>query len=229
MDVRLSLSEERLEARIGGEGARGLRRIEVSREPVGSEIGVSGVGLLFPEHDVSFDQWRRVGVRIAKTADLTAWCLGDWLAYGESAFAGRYRQAADLVGLSYQTLRNYAWVARRFALSRRRDSLTFNHHMVVARLTTEQQDFWLDRALGEKWSVHRLRARLSEHEAPGKKMDEPAGAALSKVSVNRQRLSRWQAAARRANSSLEEWAVATLDLVADQELAGSPEGDESGK
>jgi hypothetical protein len=41
---------------------------------------------------------------------------------------------------------NYAWVARRFAMSRRRDTLSFGHHAEVAALPEPEQDFWLREA-----------------------------------------------------------------------------------
>ena len=72
---------------------------------------------------------------------LAAWCLGDWLVFGEQAYAGRYRQAIERTSLDYQTLGNYAWVAKRFSLSRRRDELSFGHHSEVAALPEPEQDF----------------------------------------------------------------------------------------
>lgn len=57
----------------------------------------------------------------------SSWCLCDWLAHGEDAFTGRYRDAVERTALDYQTLRNYAWLARPLALSRRRDTLSFAH------------------------------------------------------------------------------------------------------
>src|SRR6266498_3549626 len=35
----------------------------------------------------------------------SAWCLGDWLRYGEAAYASRYRDAIQQTSLDYQTLR----------------------------------------------------------------------------------------------------------------------------
>ena len=43
--------------------------------------------------------------------------------------------------LDYQTLRNYAWVARRFAMSRRRDTLSFGHHAEVPALPEPEQGY----------------------------------------------------------------------------------------
>src|SRR6266536_1438757 len=60
--------------------------------------------------------------------------MGAWLAHGQAAYRSRYRTAIEQTGLDYQTLRNYAWVAGRFELSRRRDTLSFGRHAEAAAL-----------------------------------------------------------------------------------------------
>jgi hypothetical protein len=56
-----------------------------------------------------------------------------------------------VVYVVYQTLRNYAVVARRLKLSRRRDNLSFQHHAEVCALGFEEQDRWLDLAAESPW------------------------------------------------------------------------------
>ena len=85
-----------------------------------------------------------------------AWWIGDWLLFGQQAYGQRYKAAAEETGFDYQTLRNYAWVASRFELSRRRDSLSFQHHAEVCALSNEQQEAWLDLA-SERGRVLALR------------------------------------------------------------------------
>jgi hypothetical protein len=183
---------------------------------------VTRVGLRWQERAVGFDRWRELGARMARTTDSMAWCLGDWLVYGESRYADRYRRTVEVVGLNYQTLRNYAWVARRFPLSRRRDRLTFYHHMEVTRLPVDEQDRWLDRAVTERWSVHRLRERLRQDQGS---RDNPTAdnGTLPRINVAQQRLERWRTAAERANDTLEHWVVASLDQVAGQALDDDPD------
>ena len=80
--------------------------------------------------------------------------------YGQDKFPDRYRRAMAGTALDYQTLRNYAWVARRFAPSRRRDNLSFQHHAAVAALSGPDQDIWLVRAAEFRWSLRQLRTQL---------------------------------------------------------------------
>src|SRR6266496_2626132 len=126
------------------------------------------IGLDLPGR-LGFGMWLRIGRQLEAVASSSAWCLGDWLSYGRAAYAGRYRDAVEQTSLDYQTLRNYAWVAGRFPLSRRRDTLSFGHHAEVAALPEPEQDFWLRKAGDLGWSRNHLRrevrASLRERQA----------------------------------------------------------------
>jgi hypothetical protein len=162
----------------------------VAGSPARGRVGVPRVGLVFPDR-LPFEVWAGVGAQLAAAAAASAWCLGDWLAYGQAAYGGRYREAVGRTGLEYQTLRNYAWVAGRFELSRRRDTLSFGHHAEVAALPAPEQDFWLRKAEQFGWPVMRLRrevrASLAERGQEPSAL-EPAGPAG--CSQHRQRAGR---------------------------------------
>ena len=65
------------------------------------------MGLALPSR-LPFERWLNIGMQLSAASTSVAWCLGDWLAFGERAFAGHYRQAVEATCLDYQTLRNYA-------------------------------------------------------------------------------------------------------------------------
>jgi len=88
------------------------------------------------------------------------WWVGDWLQYGAARWGEKYAEAARITGYDVKTLRNIAYVARRFDLSRRRDKLTWSHHAEVAVLDHEEQDRWLDRVVADRLSVADLRIEL---------------------------------------------------------------------
>src|SRR5262245_36049126 len=67
-------------------------------------IMTTEVGLLLP-HDLSYAGWERAGRQLSRVVDFSAWCLGDWLAYGQRCYTDRYHRAVASVGLDYQTLR----------------------------------------------------------------------------------------------------------------------------
>jgi hypothetical protein len=129
------------------EGVRAVRTVRPTPKNMPVVIGPRGEqpmlarnGLRLPQR-LPFERWLDAGTQLSALCISAAWCLGDWLVFGEQAYAGRYRQAIERTSLDYQTLRNYAWVAKRFSLSRRRDKLSFGHHSEVAALPEPEQDF----------------------------------------------------------------------------------------
>ncbi len=165
-------------------------------------------------------EWVRIRQQICLISDASSWWLGDWLVYGQDKFPDRYRRAMAGTALDYQTLRNYAWVARRFTPSRRRDSLSFQHHAAVAALPEPDQDIWLVRAAEFGWSLRQLRTHL-QHARQGCADPQPAGVILT-IHVPGDRRQRWEAAAQRRQQELLPWAVAVVDRAADQALAAEP-------
>lgn len=200
------------------------------------DLSVSRVGLDFPR-TLHFEKWLTVGRTLAASQGSLAWCLGDWLMYGEESYNGRYRDAVEIVALNYQTLRNYAWVARRFPLSRRRETLSFGHHAEVASLSEPEQDFWFRKAEEFNWSRNRLRSEVRSslrERSPATEIAPASDALAEKPPIKRsvetpestreparllletddEKAQRWTVAATVANLSVEEWALKTLDDAA---------------
>jgi hypothetical protein len=175
------------------------------------------VGLRIPA-GLTYDDWEQAGQHIARVIDSSAWCLGDWLVYGQDQYSDRYRRAVDIAGLDYQTLRNYAWVTRRFELSRRRATLSLQHHAEVASLPEAEQDYWLDQAEKHGWSRNRLRRAVRGDRR--RLVDQESGSALlPRVLVRADRMNCWRRAAEIAEIDLTQWVVETLDRAAAHALA----------
>jgi hypothetical protein len=104
--------------------------------------------------------WLAAGVSLAEFGRVNNWWVGDWIRYGNSCWGEKYTEAARVTGLDAKTLRNIAYVASRFQLSRRRDNLSWTHHAELAALPPDQQDQWLDRALSLRLSPGDLRIEL---------------------------------------------------------------------
>src|SRR5262249_45169629 len=149
-------------------------------------------------------------------ASYSAWWLGDWLIYGEQAYGDRYRQVVTDTSLGYQTLRNYAWVAKAFPVSRRRDGLSFGHHSEVVALSDDEQDIWLDQAERSNWSRNRLRRELRAAKSANRRTPDDEVSVhtrVVKIDVLTERHDRWQSAAEQQNCSVANWIIATLDRV----------------
>lgn len=176
------------------------------------EVLATRLGLRFAG-SLTFEGWERAGAEISRIVSSSAWCLGDWIVVGQSRFTDRYKQVIEAFGLDYQTIRNYAWVARRFELSRRRDTLSFQHHAEVAAFPPAEQDRWLDRAERLAWSRNRLRQEIRNHRGAGRG-DGAKASALPRIVVTQERIARWRATAELMKMSLESWIIVNLDSAA---------------
>lgn len=176
------------------------------------QVVATQVGLRFPA-GLTFDGWQQAGRQIARIVNSSAWCVGDWIVYGECCYGDRYRSAVELAGLDYQTVRNYVWVARRFDISRRHEDLSFQHHAEVASLPPAEQDSWLDRAARESWSRNQLRVHLRASRANGSDGDLTLSS-IPRINTNTERVERWRAAAAKADVDFKIWVLASLDAAA---------------
>ncbi len=170
----------------------GPGRHDVLLPLAGTQAKVHRTGLLFPRN-LPERSWEQIGTNLRELVNSSAWWLADWLIYGEATYGWRrYKEAIERTGLDYQTLRNYAWVARRFEHDRRRDGLSFAHHAEVARLAPPEQDYWLRKAEQQKWSRNELRRAVRAGLAvqndtaevtpgtPGEQRDAPRPAAADR-------------------------------------------------
>lgn len=162
---------------------------------------------------MTFNEWISAGRQISRISTASAWWVGDWLLYGERAYGSRYRAGLELTAFDYKTLRNYAWVARRFEMSRRRDALSFQHHAEVAALQEPEQDLWLNRAETLRWSRNELRRQLAAKRATAA-VPLQDHVIVVHIRVARERQLQWREAAEASSQPLAEWIAAAADVLA---------------
>ncbi len=165
---------------------------------------------------MSFTEWTALGCRLGQVSSASAWALGDWLLFGQRSFGQRYRAALQETNLDYQTLRNYAWVARRFDPSRRRVCLSFQHHAELASMPEPEQELWLQRAETEHWSRNELRRRLSLQRSSRRRRAPTAVVMRFEVTPEDER--RWRRAAATKHLPLQDWLRTVADAAAKVEL-----------
>ncbi|MEU5404183.1 LmbU family transcriptional regulator [Streptomyces sp. NPDC005963] len=185
------------------------------------------VGLQMPT-GMAYDEWERSGRQLAGVLDSSSWWLGDWLVYGKDHYTDRYQRGIRAIGLSYQTLRNYAWVSRRFDLTRRRPTLSFQHHAELASMPVEEQDCWLERAEQQQWTTKQLRgalraARQGEQQPPTR--TEPS----RRLEVPGDHLQWWHKVAEQLGVDFEQWVTTTLNSAAASALEALGEPTEQGE
>jgi hypothetical protein len=213
---------------LGSRGARNTRQA-TCRVGFSRTVSPHRTGLELPPY-LTYDAWQSVGRQLSVIADTSAWWLGDWLVFGQEHYPGRYGDAIEKTCLDYQTLRNYAWVARRFSLSRRRDKLSFAHHAEVAALPEHEQDYWLRMAEHDQWSRNLLRRELraslrDRGQEPGtddslESPDPQESVRTLSLHVSSEQLKICERAASIRNSELEEWAILALQEQASKTLSG---------
>lgn len=210
-----------------------------SSDVLGNSVMLRKSGLLFAR-GLRFNKWEAIGQQLLSVNESTTWWIADWIAYGEQRFQDRYRDAVQRTSLNYQTLRNYAWVARRFDLSRRRDNLSFGHHAEVAALERAEQDYWLRKAEELTWSRNQLRnevrnslrlrqangesrmvCRTADNEEcaedPLDTEEAMVGNAerILSLSLTTDQFAQFTMVAHSQNQELEEWALHALENLCD--------------
>jgi hypothetical protein len=181
-----------------------------------TKLGLDGIAavrrsrLVLPT-ELPLLKWEQIGRQLSLISDSSAWWLGDWLVYGQRAYRTRYRDVVKRTGLDYQTLRNYAWVARSVECGRRRDKLSFQHHAEVASLPVEQQDHWLAQAERNGWSRNELRRQLRAGRiSPA----DPVSMVHVQMAIGPDQARRWEEAAHQDGCELHEWIIGVLDRAA---------------
>lgn len=147
------MTGEQLDLLGDGLGAFGLPGVEWTATEL--RIGV----------ELSFEDWERLVVGLFRGERAIQFAIGDALVYGEALFGEPFAQieaTLERQGLrrAPESLRKYMWVAERVAPSRRRDDVSFTAHLLVARLSPEQQTEFLERTASKGLSTRELREQV---------------------------------------------------------------------
>ncbi len=106
------------------------------------------VGLIAPD-DVTTDELLEIEGVLENLETSVQWNIGDWYNYAteQNVWGRKYElQPVTEVEYQYQTLADYAWVARSIHFSIRNRKLSFSHHRLIAPLAVDLQILWLEYA-----------------------------------------------------------------------------------
>jgi hypothetical protein len=126
--------------------------------------------------DLPLSGWVDQGHRIGLMGRSAGWWVGDWLRFGNARYGEKYARAIRITGYDAQTLMNMVWVASRFEISRRREKLSWSHHVELAAFDEVTQERWLARAEADRLSIRDMREliRVERRSAcSGDQVDEP--------------------------------------------------------
>jgi hypothetical protein len=141
-------------------------RVGTRTHPRGRNARLSATAWM-PDEDMDYRKWILEGRRIGAIGRGSPWWVGDWLHYGTTRWGERYLEAVKITGYDSKSLRNLRYVSSRFALSLRRDNLTWSHHALLAAMEPDEQRHWLDRAVANRFSVEDLRIELRTAQRGG--------------------------------------------------------------
>lgn len=127
--------------------------------PAGN-FSITRLGLVMRTGATEAD-WRAAGAAITLVGEAYQWLVGDWLVIGEHRWGRSYQEAAAALELEYNTIKEWAWVARAVNLSVRTYKLPWSAHRLVASIESDDDKrAWLNAAVEQGWSVARLRQEL---------------------------------------------------------------------
>lgn len=111
---------------------------------------------------VTQDEWWAFFDGVQKIESAIQFIIGDLACYGEDEFRISYEEIGARTGYKSETVENYAYVARNVPQSLRNDSLSFNHHYLVASLNNDDtKKQWLLTAKEHDLSVRNLELALN--------------------------------------------------------------------
>src|SRR6185295_681906 len=132
--------------------------VDIVPVPTQSPFTFSKCGLA-PIGEPTREEWLACGEFLKNADNSIHFWVGDWLNYGEAKWGEMYKEAEEVTGFDYQTLRNDKWIAASINLSLRRDKLSFGHHKEVASHTPQEQAILLERAETLGLSIRQFRIK----------------------------------------------------------------------
>jgi hypothetical protein len=170
------------------------------------KFSITPTGIQFNE-ELTFDEWDALGQQLAPVGKSIGFIIGDWINYGEGRYGEKYEDALNRTGLAYNTLRHYAYVARKVEMCVRKHNLDYCIHATVAKLKTDdEKSYWLEMADKHDLSVRRLRKSINfgrlatEEEVQGDPADKGVVTHLALIN----RLIRWWKQTT-ANDPVDRW------------------------
>lgn len=161
--------------------SRAVTEVAVRHTELLDQLAANGAlrttGLFLHKPDLTYAEYESVGMLLGRMHQSLRFAIGDWLLLGETQFPEQCSQAAEILGISEEGMREYLRVSEKVPRSIRREKLSWSHHRAVAALSkvndrgeivsdVNSQKQWLDRAESESLSHHQLRDALRTEEPP---------------------------------------------------------------
>jgi hypothetical protein len=135
-----------------------VRREDGSIQAYGFVLTARGIDLSTAPSDQ--DAWQKLATFLFDFEGSIALCIGDMLVGFDIQHGVTYDQVAGYFGRARKSLYNYKYVCEKVQFSLRRENLSFGHYSVIAAYDSDSQDYWLEQASNQQWSVKQLSAAI---------------------------------------------------------------------
>ena len=128
---------------------------------------LSATGLHISNPDLPFEQYEALGVFLGHLQTAVKWWIGDWLLLGEELYGDAAAQASEALNLSVEGRQECLRVALAIPRSRRRASLSWWHHRLVAArwIAPAEREQLLNAAEAERLTTRELEDRVRDLRA----------------------------------------------------------------
>lgn len=135
----------------------------------------------------TFDDWRDLGRRLCMGARAVNWLIGDWMIEGAERFGEKAREEAQSIFRSdVPRFDPIVRTCRRFPREKRREHLSFGHHLAVSDVDDDAEaEKLLEQAEQTGATVAMLRATVrvssTTNYLPGMDDDDPVDTAMRRI------------------------------------------------
>jgi hypothetical protein len=110
---------------------------------------------------LAWEQAVMAGIEARQAADRSQWKLGDLALDVETTYGGHtLEKYAEAIGVEYETLKAYRYVAERYQKVTRVTNLSWTHYRAVARYPDRMQ--WLQKAEANNWSSREMAVQADD-------------------------------------------------------------------
>lgn len=134
----------------------------------GKEVGETDpISFRLSDPNLPIEVWTGIVRQLGRANRWTRWALADAIIFGEKRYGEMYDVAADVSGLTPETVKQLVYIASNVPRSRRRPELGISFHALVAPLSPKEQRAWLDKAVRNQWPRATLAAEIKRSQNAG--------------------------------------------------------------
>lgn len=114
------------------------------------------------------EDWQYTGKMLQSVQGSIQWLIGDWLNMAQPEY-GNTQEYAEQLGFDIDTIYEYKSVSKSVQIWVRTQNLSYGHHKLVRSMAEDDQQYWLNQAEINEWSIAKLRSEIKGKKKSTKK------------------------------------------------------------